>query len=155
MHSYDHFQPFTISQMPHGIFGPAASRRAKRGSQNRGTCSDMTLRSRRPTWPTRNSRVCSPERGFSPRIVNHMLRPPTTTWDGADDARGGQVKEGRIRCANRRFTCQKMVSIVFPRKPSLVSDDSSLGPRMVMNSLKSTWPSPDTTKTVKEEKKRC
>lgn len=41
------------------------------------------------------------------------------------------------------FTCQKMVSIVLPRKPSLVSDDSSLGPRIVMNSSKSTCPSPE------------
>lgn len=37
-----------------------------------------------------------------------------------------------------------MVSIVLPRKPSLVSDDRSLGPRIVINSLKSTCPSPDT-----------
>lgn len=42
----------------------------------------------------------------------------------------------------KSFTCQKMVSIVLPRNPSLVSDDSSLGPRMVINSLKSTCPSP-------------
>lgn len=49
-----------------------------------------------------------------------------------------------IRRANRWLTCQKMVSIVLPRKPSLVSEDRSLGPRMVMNSLKSTWPSPGT-----------
>lgn len=42
-----------------------------------------------------------------------------------------------------------MVSIVLPRKPSLVSDDRSLGPRIVMNSLKSTCPSPDTMKKVK------
>lgn len=49
-----------------------------------------------------------------------------------------------------KFTCQKMVSIVLPRKPSLVSDDRSLGPRIVMNSLKSTCPSPDTMKQKKE-----
>lgn len=36
-----------------------------------------------------------------------------------------------------------MVSIVLPRKPSLVSEDRSLGPRMVINSLKSTCPSPN------------
>lgn len=47
------------------------------------------------------------------------------------------------------FTCQKMVSIVLPRKPSLVSDDRSLGPRIVMNSSKSTCPSPDTRKHSK------
>lgn len=40
------------------------------------------------------------------------------------------------------LTCQNMLSIVFPRKPSLPSDDTSLGPRMVINSSKSTWPSP-------------
>lgn len=40
------------------------------------------------------------------------------------------------------FTCQKMLSMVLPRKPSLLSDDRSLGPSIVMNSSKSTWPSP-------------
>lgn len=35
-----------------------------------------------------------------------------------------------------------MLSIVFPRKPSRPSEDTSLGPRIVMNSSKSTWPSP-------------
>lgn len=40
------------------------------------------------------------------------------------------------------FTCQKMLSMVLPRKPSLLSEDRSLGPSIVMNSSKSTWPSP-------------
>lgn len=35
-----------------------------------------------------------------------------------------------------------MLSMVLPRKPSLLSDDRSLGPSIVMNSSKSTWPSP-------------
>lgn len=39
-------------------------------------------------------------------------------------------------------TCQKMLSIVLPRKPSLVSDERSLGPSIVTNSSKSTCPSP-------------
>lgn len=69
-----------------------------------------------------------------------------TAWSRVSAACIPQVKEDESSCANRRFTCQKMVSIVFPRKPSLVSDDRSLGPRMVINSLKSTWPSPDTSK---------
>lgn len=40
------------------------------------------------------------------------------------------------------LTCQKMLSMVLPRNPSLLSDDRSLGPSIVMNSSKSTWPSP-------------
>lgn len=40
------------------------------------------------------------------------------------------------------LTCQKMLSMVLPKNPSLLSDDSSLGPSIVMNSSKSTWPSP-------------
>lgn len=55
----------------------------------------------------------------------------------------GAVLDDQSRPKKKKsFTCQKMVSIVLPRNPSLVSDDSSLGPRMVINSLKSTCPSP-------------
>lgn len=50
------------------------------------------------------------------------------------------------------LTCQKMLSIVFPRKPSRPSEDTSLGPRMVMNSSKSTWPSPGRRKCKYELK---
>ena len=32
--------------------------------------------------------------------------------------------------------------MVLPRNPSLLSDDRSFGPSIVMNSSKSTWPSP-------------
>lgn len=35
-----------------------------------------------------------------------------------------------------------MLSMVLPRNPSLLSEDRSLGPSIVMNSSKSTWPSP-------------
>lgn len=44
------------------------------------------------------------------------------------------------------FTCQNMLSIVLPRKPSLVSEERSLGPNIVMNSSKSTCPSPASRK---------
>lgn len=39
-------------------------------------------------------------------------------------------------------TCQNMLSIVLPKKPSLVSEETSLGPNIVINSSKSTCPSP-------------
>lgn len=51
------------------------------------------------------------------------------------------------------FTCQKMLSMVLPRKPSLLSDDRSLGPSIVMNSSKSTWPSPGDRQTHTETQK--
>lgn len=51
------------------------------------------------------------------------------------------------------LTCQKMLSMVLPRNPSLLSDDRSLGPSIVMNSSKSTWPSPAGRQTHTQKKR--
>lgn len=61
---------------------------------------------------------------------------------GREVVRMMKIVHDKEKIAAACFTCQKMLSMVLPRKPSLLSEDRSLGPSIVMNSSKSTWPSP-------------
>lgn len=70
----------------------------------------------------------------------------TSTLLRLTDTEVTKVKEKKIEKVIFH-TCQKMLSIVLPRKPSLVSDERSLGPSIVTNSSKSTCPSPAARKT--------
>lgn len=70
---------------------------------------------------------------------SHSVKHPVPLNKSTLEAAESWLKLQLKQCS---LTCQNMLSIVFPRKPSLPSDDTSLGPRMVINSSKSTWPSP-------------